>query len=142
MCARFSGVSRGTRTMSPTCVHCCSRFSPARDTDQGVETCVQVSRESHPSGTDGDRKESCGSLVKAQASARVFVPNAPPFFVVLTKESHTCVQVVFTIMLGSAHDGQPTMILQVSFQMRKKEREKEKEKEKERERRCKSVIIL
>ena len=29
--------------------------------DQGVETCVQVSRESHPSGTDGDwrRAEEC-----------------------------------------------------------------------------------
>ena len=42
-----------------------------RNTDQGVETCVQVSWDS---GTDG--KESCGSLVKAQASARLDVPTA------------------------------------------------------------------
>ena len=50
-----------------------------RDTDQGVETCERVSRESHPSGTDSDRK-SCGSLLKAPALARVDVPTAPfPF---------------------------------------------------------------
>ena len=30
------------------------------------------------------------------------------------------------------HDGQPTMILEASFQIRKKEKEKEKEKERER----------
>ena len=31
--------------------------------------------------------------------------NSPPFFVVRTKESTTCVQVLFTITLGSVHDG-------------------------------------
>ena len=58
MCATFSGVSR--------------------DTDQGVETCVQVSRESDPCGTDGDGR-SRGSPAQAQASARVDVPTAPLF---------------------------------------------------------------
>ena len=42
---------------------------------QGVETCAQVSRESHPSGTDG-AGWGCGSLVKAQAPARLDVPTA------------------------------------------------------------------
>ena len=51
MRASFSGVSRGT--------------------DQGVETCVQVSRESDPS---------CGPLVKAQASARVDTNTTPQLF--------------------------------------------------------------
>ena len=32
--------------------HTCASFS-GRDTDEGVETCVQVSRDSDPSGTDG-----------------------------------------------------------------------------------------
>ena len=35
----------------------------------------------------------CGSLVKAQASARVHVPRAPHFVAVRTKESKTYVQV-------------------------------------------------
>ena len=54
----------------------------------------QVSRRSHPSGTDGDGR-SCGSLVKAQASARVDVPTALHFCASRTKESNTCVQFFF-----------------------------------------------
>ena len=50
----------------------------SRDTDQGVETRMQVFLESDPSGTDGDGR-SCGSLVQTQASARVDVPTAPHF---------------------------------------------------------------
>ena len=72
MSASFSGVFRGT--------------------DQRVETCLQVSRESDPSRTDGDGR-SCGSHVKAQASARVDVPTAPHYVAVRTKESNSCVQV-------------------------------------------------
>ena len=52
----------------------------ARDTDQAVETCVQISQESHPSGTDGDRERAVGSLAQVQASVRVDVPTAPHFF--------------------------------------------------------------
>ena len=40
---------------------------------------MQVHREFDPSGTDG-KERSCGSLVNAQASARVGAPTAPPFF--------------------------------------------------------------
>ena len=52
-----------------------------------LETRPKVSRESDPSGTDG---RSCGSLVKALASARVDVPTALHFFAVRTKEPNTC----------------------------------------------------
>ena len=45
-----------------------------------------------------------------------------------TKESNTCVHVFFARMHGSVHDRQPTVILQASFQMRKKKRESEREK--------------
>ena len=83
-----------TQTKESDMCATCSRVS--RDTAQGVKTCVQVSRESDPSGTDGDGK-SCGSLVKAQTSARADVPTAPHFFAVRTKESNTCVQVFFSI---------------------------------------------
>ena len=44
--------------------------------------------ESDTSGTDGD-EWSCGSLVKAQTSARLDVPTALHFFAVQTKESNT-----------------------------------------------------
>ena len=41
----------------------CATFSRvSRDTAQGVETCVQVSQESHPSGTDGDRRRAVDRL--------------------------------------------------------------------------------
>ena len=52
----------------------------SRETDQGV----------YPSG----KEESCGSPVKAQASARVDVPTAPFSFAVWTKQSTTCFQVL------------------------------------------------
>ena len=41
------------------------------------------------------------------------------------KESNMCVQVSLTRKLGYVHDRQPTMILQVSFRIRKK-RERER----------------
>ena len=91
MCAALSGVSR--------------------DTAQGVETCVQVSGEFDPSGTDGDGRR-YGSLVKAPAPARVDVPSA--HFFQRGPRSPTRVYKFFfflTRMLGSVCDRQPTMIL-------------------------------
>ena len=38
-------------------------------------------------------EEGCGLPAQVQASARVDVPTAPPFFVVRTKVSNTCVHV-------------------------------------------------
>ena len=89
------------RPRSLICVQCFSRFSPsskhgpriltcvqvsqvsARDTDQGVEH-VQFSHDFHQSGTDGS------------ASARVDVPTARHVLQSgRTKESMTCVQVLF-----------------------------------------------
>ena len=55
---------------------CAGSCEVARDTDQEVETRVQVSRESHPSGTDGDRRR---AVDRQHASARVDVPTVPPF---------------------------------------------------------------
>ena len=52
----------------------------SRDTDQGVCT--------------SGKEESCGSPVKAQASARVDVPTAHFSFAVRTKQSTTCMQVL------------------------------------------------
>ena len=69
MCATYSRVSRGSA--------------------QEVETCVQVHGKSDQSGTDGQGR-SCGSLVNAQASARMGAPTAHHFFAVRTKESNTC----------------------------------------------------
>ena len=94
MNATFSGVSRGnliyeskhvcnfltiftwheTRTKRRNM--CASVSGVARDTDQGVATSVQVSRESHPSGTDGGRRRAVDRLRRA----RVDVPTAPLFF--------------------------------------------------------------
>ena len=79
-------------TTSPRLPHSDRQKRVFRNTDQGVqhvckflrsfsrhgETCERVSWECHPSGTHGD-KRSCGSLVKAPASARVDVPTAPIF---------------------------------------------------------------
>ena len=64
----------------------------SRDTTRGVETCVQASRESGPSGTDGDGR-SCGWLVLAQASARVDLPTALHFLLQYgpRSPSNTCV---------------------------------------------------
>ena len=44
--------------------------------------------------------------------------HSSSLFVVQTKESTTCVEVVFMMMLGPVHDGQPTMILLASFRKR------------------------
>ena len=81
----------------------------SRDTDQGVETVVPVSRDLDSSGTYG--KESCGLLAKAQASARVVVPTASlPFSSARTMEFDTCVHVFSIRMLGYV----------LAFQMRRK----------------------
>ena len=89
MCATFSGVSR--------------------DTDQGGETCAQVSRESDPCGTDGDGR-SRGSPAQAQASARVGRAHSSTLLAVRSMESTSCVQVFFcTRKLGYALDEQPTV---------------------------------
>ena len=74
---------------------CVSVFSKvARDTDQGVETCVRVSRESHRSGTDGDRRRAVdhtGTGVSMGGRTH----TSPLFWGVRTKQSNTCVQVFF-----------------------------------------------
>ena len=111
MNASFSGVSRGT--------------------DQGVETCVQVSRESYPSGTDGDGR-SCSSLVKAQASARVDVPTAPLFFCSTDQGvQHVCTSFFFFnekawICARSTTDEDLASV--IPDKKNEKEREKEKAK--------------
>ena len=56
-------------------------------------------------------KRGCGSLVKAQASARVDVRTAA-VFLQCEPRSPTRVQ-VFVRMLGHVHDGQPTVNLTV-----------------------------
>ena len=107
----FSGVSQGSRTQESNHVckfltiftqletrtkefHTCASFSGvARDTVQGVETCVQVSRESHPSGTDGDRRRAVDRLRRYRRQHRWTCPQLRHFFVVRTKESNTCVHV-------------------------------------------------
>ena len=58
MFSRFSSSLKHGPT-STTSVH----FSGvSRDMDQGVETCLQVPRESHPDGTDGDRRRAVNRL--------------------------------------------------------------------------------
>ena len=76
MCAKILTIvtQLEIRTEEPN--KCASFSVVSRNTDPGVETYVPVSRESDPSGTDGDRRRMCGTLVKAQASARVDVPTA------------------------------------------------------------------
>ena len=57
--------------------------------------------------TDGcAQRKCCGSLVKAQSST--WAHSSPRLKNGRTKESTTRVQVLFTIMLGSVLDGQPT----------------------------------
>ena len=75
---------------------------------------VQVSRDSDPSGTDG-KGRSCGSLVKAQAPARLNMPTALHHFAaVRTQEPDTRVQVLSARQLGYVLHGQPTVIFRVS----------------------------
>ena len=124
MIASGSGLSRSNRTKEFNMCATLSRCSPSLkhrpksptreqvslewlETRTGVETCVQVSWKSHPSGTDGKERR-----------AVVRLHTLPTFFVVRTKESATCVQKLFTIMLGSMHDGQPTVILRASVMKR------------------------
>ena len=76
MCANFSRFS--TRTQE---FHTCASFSGvARDTDQGVETCAQVSLESHPSGTDGDRMRGVDRLRRYRRQHRWTCPQLRLFF--------------------------------------------------------------
>ena len=79
----------------------------SRDTDQGNEGCVQVSRESarlEPTATGGELWFACeGAGLSTGGRA-----HSPPFFfAVRTKESNTCVQFLSTRMLGYVLDGQP-----------------------------------
>ena len=102
----------------PTSSTCVSFPGVSRHTNHGVGTCVRVSRDSDPSGTDGDRR-SCGLLVKAQASARLDVPTARHFLQYGPRRP-TCVVTSFCFKrkLGSVHDGQPTVIMRVSAMKR------------------------
>ena len=52
---------------------------PVSHSFSGVETCARLSRASDPSGSDDDGR-SRGSLLKAQASARVDLPTVHQFF--------------------------------------------------------------
>ena len=63
-------------------------------------------------------KESCGSLVKAQASAQVDVPTASNFFC-STDQGVQHLRTSFIMRkLGYVLDGQPTVIVRVSAMKR------------------------
>ena len=88
----------------------------SRDTAQGVETCVLVSLDFDPYGTDG-KGRTCGSHGvsmggRAHSSRSMF------------NGADQGVQRVYNIStrkLGYVRDRQQTMILQVSFRKREKE---------------------
>ena len=135
MCKFLRSVSRHADHESNMCALLLTLFTSSRHGPRSRNMCASFSGVSpvwNRRRQEGELWIACKGTgvstgVRAQRS---------PIFCGIDQGVHTCVQVVFTIMLGSAHDGQPTMILQVSFRMRKKEREKEKK------RRCTSVIIL
>ena len=68
----------------------------------GVETCVPVSRESDPSGTDG-KGGSWFACEGTGVSTGGRVHSSPLFFVERTKESNTCVQVFFFFEIAWIH---------------------------------------
>ena len=102
----------------------------SRDTAQGVETHVQVSRDSCLSGTDGDRI-SCGSLAQAQASARVDVPTAPHFFLqwrrTRSPTQHVCTSLICRENVSMCARPTPDRDLGSVIQDNKKEKTKKKQ---------------
>ena len=77
-------------------LHMCATCSGvSRDTAQGVETCVEVSRSSHPSGTDGNGRRAVDRLCRHRRQHGWTCPQLHTFFAVRTKASNTCVQVSF-----------------------------------------------
>ena len=96
MNASFSAVSRGNRTKYfNMCAIFLNDFRPARNTDQGVETCVQVSRESASSGTRGDGGELWFACEGTGVSTGGRAHSSPLFFLQYGPRSPTRVTSFF-----------------------------------------------
>ena len=121
MCVMFLTILTQLETRKNESNMCASFSGVARDTAQGVETCVQVSRESHPSGTDGER------AVEAQASARGRAHSSPLFCGTDQRVHDVCTSFFHENAWICARRRQPTVILQVSVRERKQERRGEGE---------------
>ena len=65
----------GSRSL--TCEQFSHDFRPDWNTDHGAETCVQVSRESHPSGTDGDGRRAVVRLYRHRRQHGWTCPQLP-----------------------------------------------------------------
>ena len=120
---RNSNVKHEPR--SQTCEECFHDFHPAKNTDQGVETCVPPSRGCLETRTK-ESKHACrflGSLTRVELTATGGAvvrlhrhrrqhgwtcPQLPTFLL----ESNTCVQFFCTRKLGYALDEQPTVFFE------------------------------
>ena len=107
---------------------CASLSGVSRDMGQGVETCLPVSWECDPSATAMG-----GAVVPLHTHRRQHgwtCPQLSTFFCSTDQGVKTRVYNFFTGMLGSVLDGQPTVILQVSFRKRRKKEEEKRENNK------------